>query len=302
VATPPTVPDQALVEAVELILRPLARLFVEQGLVFPTVEELLKQAYVRVTDAEFPLDGEPPSDSRISILSGVHRKDVRRLRAGPYAVPRSITLPFASEVVTRWISDARYLDAQRRPRVLPRTARGSAPSFDGLVASISKDVRPRVLLDELERLGVAAQSDPDHVELLVSAFVPQKDRSQRLFYLGRNVHDHLAACAHNLAQREPSMMEQSVYSFELSDHSVADVAEAARREWASALGRLIRVIAACEERDRLAGQTSRRINVGMYFFHEAADSPATHGPRRAPAQKSVAAQSPRGRRTKGRAR
>ena len=37
-ATPPTVPDQALVEAVELILRALARLFVEQGLVFPTVE------------------------------------------------------------------------------------------------------------------------------------------------------------------------------------------------------------------------------------------------------------------------
>ena len=299
-APPPTLPDQALVEAVELILRPLARLFVEQGLVFPSVEELLKRAYVRVTDAEFPIDGEPPSDSRISILSGVHRKDVRRLRARAEGTPRAITLPFASEVVTRWISDARYLDAQGRPRVLPRTTRGTAPSFDGLVASISKDVRPRVLLDELARLGVAAE-EGEEVELLVSAFVPQKDHEQRLFYLGRNIHDHLAACVHNLARREPSMLEQSVYSFELSDHSVTHVADVVRREWTALLARLIRVMAACEERDRAAGQTSRRMNVGMYFFHEAADSPATHGPRRAGTRDATAAVTPRARRAKGRA-
>jgi hypothetical protein len=282
--TPPTpgTPDAELVAAVELILRPLARLFLEQGLVFPTVEELLKSAYVRIANEEFGLDEEPPTDSRVSVLSGVHRKDVRRLKeAAKTSLPRIITPPFASEVVTRWISDARYLDARGGPRVLPRTAESPAPSFDALVASISTDVRPRVLLDELVRVGVAQVTPDGSVELLVSAFVPQKDRSQRLFYFGRNIHDHLAACVHNLTRRESSMLEQSVFSFELSDASVARVAELTRQEWKKVVGRLIRTLANCEERDRIAGRTSRRMNIGMYFFHESADSPASHGPPRA---------------------
>jgi len=284
----PVTPDAELLAAVELVLRPLVRLFLEQGLVFGTVEEMLKAAYVRVADAEYRLRDEPPTDSRVSVLTGVHRKDVRRLRdpAGETS-PAPVDLPFASEVVTRWISDDRYLDSRGAARVLPRSAPAPAPSFDELVAGISTDVRPRVLLDELVRLGVAAKTKDGGVELLVSAFVPQKDRSQRLFWFGRNIHDHLAACVHNLVDRRPPMMEQSVFSFELSDASVEQVAELTRNEWKNVVGRLIRALGECEERDRLSGETSRRMNIGMYFFHESADSPASHGPprprRRAPA-------------------
>lgn len=274
----PAAPDEDLLRAVDLVLRPLARMFVEQGLVFPTVEELLKAAYIRVAESEFGLAGESPSDSRISVLSGVHRKDVRRLRTpSTEPAPAEVSLPFASEVVTRWVSDRRFRTAKGKPRILPRSADGPEPSFDALVAGISTDVRPKVLLDELLRLGVVRLTAERDVELLMGAFVPQKNRRQRLFYLGRNLHDHIAACVHNLADREPSMMEQSVFSFELSASSVADIAEQARREWQTVLERLIPAIGQCEERDRAAGATSMRMNIGMYFFHESADSPASHG-------------------------
>jgi hypothetical protein len=263
---------------VELLLRPLARLFLENGVVFGTAEELLKTAYVRVADTEYRLRDEPPTDSRVSILSGVHRKDVRRLRnRSADEMPRAIALPFASEVVTRWISDPRYLDSRGSPRVLPRAAEPPAPSFDELVGAISTDVRPRVLLDELIRLGVAGKTEDGCVRMLVSAFVSQKDRGERLFYFGRNIHDHLAACVHNLIGREPPMMEQNVFSFELSDASVDEVAELTRREWKKVAGRLIRALGRCEDRDRMAGEASRRMNIGMYFFHESAESPASHG-------------------------
>ena len=286
----PSAPDAQFLAAVDLVLRPLVRLFLEQGLVFASAEELLKSAYVRVVDAEYRLREEPPTDSRVSVLSGVHRKDVRRLRHQSVDDGhKPIALPFASEVVTRWISDPRYLDARGLPRVLPRTAEPPAPSFDGLVTAISKDVRPRVLLDELVRLGVAGKTADGGVEMLISAFVPQKDRSQRLFYFGRNIHDHLAACVHNLSGREPSMMEQSVFSFELSDASVEQVAEFTRREWKDVAGRLIRILGECEERDRLSGETRGRMNIGMYFFHESADSPASHG---SPRQRRKAATVP----------
>lgn len=277
----PGSPDAELIAAVELILRPLARLFLEQGLVFPTVEELLKSAFVRIANEEFRLSEGPPTDSRVSVLSGVHRKDVRRFREeASRSVAHPITLPFASEVVTRWISDPHYLEAPGKPRRLPKSAPAPQPSFDSLVASISTDVRPRVLLDELIRVGVAERTEQGEIELLVSAFVPQKDRKQRLFYFGRNVHDHLAACVHNLAGKDPSMLEQSIFSFELSDASIERIAEATRREWRKVLARLVNTIATCEERDRASRQATRRMNIGMYFFHESADSPASHGPPR----------------------
>ncbi|HVO90720.1 MAG TPA: DUF6502 family protein [Casimicrobiaceae bacterium] len=297
-SVPPASPDADLIAAIELILRPLARLFLEHGVVFPTVEDLLKAALVRVASEEFGLPNQSPTDSRISVLSGVHRKDVRRLRETafqPASLP--ITLPFASEVVTRWINDPLYHDARGKPRVLPRSAPPPQPSFDGLVESISTDVRPRVLLDELIRLGVAAHTVDGDVELLVYAFVPQKDRKERLFYFGRNMHDHLAACVHNLGGREPPMLEQSIFSFELSDASVTRIADLTRREWQKVMARLVNAIAACEERDRLDRRTTRRMNIGLYFFHESADSPATHGPPRSRGRGAPASTPPRPRKT-----
>ncbi|MBS0319914.1 MAG: hypothetical protein JSR18_05185, partial [Proteobacteria bacterium] len=189
-----------------------------------------------------------------------------------------VALPFASEVVTRWIGDKRYLDARGRPRVLARSAPGEEPSFDALVAGISTDVRPRVLLDELRRLGVVTVHADQSVELMMGAFVPQKDRRQRLFFLGRNLHDHIAACVHNLADRAPSMMEQSVFSFELSPAATAEIANEVRRAWQDVLATLIPAIAAREEADRASGNATERINIGMYCYHESADSPASHGP------------------------
>ena len=56
-----------------------------------------------------------------------------------------------------------------------------------------------MLLDELVRLGVVEKSKEGDVELLVSAFVPQKDRKQRLFWFGRDVHDRISPRASTIS-------------------------------------------------------------------------------------------------------
>jgi hypothetical protein len=134
-----------------------------------------------------------------------------------------------------------------------------------------------VLQDELVRLGAARLAGPRRIELLVSAFVPQTGLREKMFYFGRNLHDHLAAGVHNLAGREPPMLEHGVFSFELSPQSIERINDYVRREWNAVLGRLIRDIGSLEERDREAGDASQRINIGIYVFHESASSPASHG-------------------------
>ena len=159
------------------------------------------------------------------MLSGVHRKDVSRrakeLDDEP-APPRVHTV--GTELVARWLSEARYLDPSGAPRPLPRThGGGGADSFAALAEAVSRDVRPRTILDELRRLGIV-RVDDDQVQLLVHGFVPAAGFEARAFYFGESLHDHLATGANNLEGIAPRMLERSVYYDELSPASVAKLA------------------------------------------------------------------------------
>ncbi len=173
--------------------------------------ELLKEAYVDVALNEFPVNGKKQTDSRVSLLTGVHRKDVKRLRERPtekMAAPRSIGL--GAQIVARWLGSKDTTDRKGHPLPLPRKAESrNGPSFDSLVSGVSKDVRPRAVLDEWLRLGVAHVDDGGRVVLNRLAFVPEKGFEEKAFYFGRNIHDHLAATAHNLLEEGNPTLERS---------------------------------------------------------------------------------------------
>ncbi|MBL8630081.1 MAG: hypothetical protein JNM81_10660, partial [Rhodospirillaceae bacterium] len=169
-------PPKALISAVKRLMRPLVRLLIAKGFGLPSFIELVKEVYVSVAEDEFPTVGKRQTDSRISLLTGVHRKDVKRLRGAQpeaFTAPRSVGL--SPLVVARWLNGTATTDANGQPLPLPRQAESPAqPSFDGLVESVSKDIRPRALLDEWLRLGVARLDVQDRVVLNRAAFIPEK--------------------------------------------------------------------------------------------------------------------------------
>ena len=70
----------AFAKALRRVLLPLVRLMLTRGLHYPAAAEMLKSLYVEIADREFALDTKRQTDSRVSLISGVHRKDVKRLR------------------------------------------------------------------------------------------------------------------------------------------------------------------------------------------------------------------------------
>jgi len=259
----------SLVRALRHLLRPLVRLLVARGVTYTMLSELLKEIYVDVAERDFGLDGKRPTDSRVSLLTGVHRKDVRRLReAAPAkedAVPESVAL--GAQLVSAWTTRRELLDAKGKPRTLPRLAsQGGARSFESLVESLSKDIRPRSVLDEWLRLGVVELDDKDRVVLRTAAFVPRRGSDEMAFYLGHNVHDHLAAATHNLLGEGTPFMERSVHYDELGERSIAELAELAGRAGMDALNQVNRKAMACEARDREEAAPRRRMTFGVYFY------------------------------------
>jgi uncharacterized protein DUF6502 len=260
-------PPSQLRDALRQLLRPLVRLLVEQGVPFGELAELLKGVYVDVALRDFPLADKDPTDSRVTLLTGVHRKDVKRLREQPRSAndpPHAVAL--GALLVARWTGTAAFLDDEGRPRPLPRLAPRRGPSFESLVASVSKDIRPRAVLDEWLRLGIVQLDRDDRVCLNAEAFVPARGLEEKLFYFGRNLHDHIAAAAHNVAGRRPAFLERSVYYPNLSAASVSELAKLAARVGMEALQALNRRGLELSHRDADDEAATRRMNFGIYFY------------------------------------
>ena len=257
-----------LIAAVKRLLRPLVRLLISKGMGLPVLMDLLKQIYVDVAVNEFSPQGKKQTDSGISILTGVHRKDVKRLRGkkdkGSKA-PRNVSI--GAQVVARWVGSADSTDREGKPLPLPRQAESpGGPSFDALVAGVSTDVRPRAVLDEWLRLGIAHLDQDARVVLSHAAFIPQKGFEEKAFFLGRNIHDHVAAAAHNLLGDGNPLLERSVHYSTLTPESAAVLAAAAERAGMTALLDINRLALELTTKDKGKENATRRINFGLYFY------------------------------------
>ena len=266
-------PTPALVAALRRLLRPLVRLLLESQVTYPFLADLLKNVYVELADREFALEGKRQTTSRVSLLTGIHRKDVKRLRelpALPGEAPAVVSL--GAQLVARWTGVADYLDDEGRPRPLPRLGDDDAgPGFEHLVASVSKDIRARAVLDEWLRLGVARVDERERVCLNVEAFVPERGFDEKAFYFGRNLHDHVAAGAHNLRGGAPPFLDRSVYYDRLSPSSVAELRALAERTGMDAVQAVNRRALELQEADRERSDARERVNFGIYCFDERDD-------------------------------
>jgi Family of unknown function (DUF6502) len=264
-------PSPAFVQALRQVLRPLVRVMLAQGITFPYLSELLKSLMVEVADQNFRLDHKPPTDSRVSLLTGVHRKDVNRLRsAGPAADEKMHSVvSLGAQLVAQWLGNPLYLDEQGQPKPLPRyVSEGGATSFEGLVMGVNSDIRSRVVLDEWTRLGVVHLDDERRVCLNTQAFVPAKGFDEKAFYFGHNLHDHAAAAAHNLLGQEPPFMERSVHYNGLSAQTIAQLAAQSKELGMKALLAVNKIAMERERIDAAGDATGQRMTFGIYFYAE----------------------------------
>ena len=264
-------PSPALVRALRQALRPLVRLMLAQGITYPYLADLLKGLFVEVAERDFRLDDKPPTDSRVSLVSGVHRKDVSRLRPllrTPGALAPTV-VPLGAQLAARWMGDARYLQGDGQPRPLARLAsEGGEQSFEALVASVNNDIRSRVVLDEWLRQGVVHLDEQGQVCLDATAFVPTSGAQEKAFYLGHNLHDHAAATVHNVLGGAPPFLERSVHYDALSPESVARLAKLGEQHGMKALLAMNKVAMEAEASDRALDpqQPRQRFTMGVYFY------------------------------------
>lgn len=264
-------PPEALILAINKLLRPLVKLLLSFRIAFPQFAELLKRSYVEVAEKEFPLDNKPQTDTRLSLLTGIHRKDIKRLRhQGSETEEAPAVISTGGKLVARWISEPKYRGEDNTPLSLPLKSTTGKPSFESLVQDVFKqDIRPRVILDEWLNLGVVSMSKDNIITLNTQAFIPSKGLEEKAFFLGHNLADHLAASTHNLLDQQPAFFERCIYYDGLSDESIEKLREHAANRGMETLMSLNDLAMSLKTQDMAKAQNKHRINIGLYVYHEA---------------------------------
>lgn len=205
---------RALHAAVLRLLRPLVRLLLHHSVPYETFADLARWVYVDVAEKEFALPNKKQTASRISVITGLNRKEVARLQemtvednTGTFS-----TFNRAEKVAAAWRHVYPKADAPAHAAALPLEGERS---FAALVKLYSGDMPARAVLDELLRVGVVRKTENGTVELLSSkAIVPGAENRQALLtLLGQDTTDFLSTCTHNvLASDENKFFQQKSWT------------------------------------------------------------------------------------------
>ncbi len=263
--------EKILAKALTSMLKPLVRLLIHQNITYPGFLNLLKNTYVEVAETSFEIKGKRLTDSRISLLTGVHRGDVKRIRNEQITQPteKEIKASLSAQIMSVWTGHQAYLNLKEEPKVLYRYAHEGHPSFEDLVFSISKDKHPRSILDEWLHQGLIKlekQDGKETVTLINKGYVPEKDFEEKLFFAGKNIGTHLSVVTHNLEGQSPPLFDRAVYYHHLTEASVQTIECASKEKLMIALTEINQLANQLQEQDIQANNAIHSMHVGAYFY------------------------------------
>jgi hypothetical protein len=263
---------QFLLDMVRRTLTPIVRLLLHFGISYPVCAELLKRVFVQTAEREFTLADREQTASRLALLTGIHRQEINRLRetlAAENEAPiekTSTAAALSPRLLTAWTQSARFTDAAGAPLLLYRSTVLGEPSFEELVASVSKDIRPRAVLDEWLRLGIVSITEAGLLQLNVEVFVPNASLPAKAEVIGNILHDHISASVHNLRGVGEPFYDRRVRVDGLTPEALVELRAEFRRRGEV----FMRELTALADR-AAAGEAegpTHRMSIGLFEFDE----------------------------------
>ena len=261
----------ALLAAVLKLLQPLIRILLRNGIPFGTFADLAKHVYVKIAMEEFGLPNRKQTASRVSIITGLTRKEVSRIQ-GLSEIENEETIERynrAARVVSGWVRDSRFLDSSGQPAVLP--VEGNGVSFSELVRHFSGDMPVRAVLDELDRVGVIDHLPDGRIRLLSRAYIPVTGEVEKLGILGTDVRDLICTIDNNITREADQRLLQRKVSY---DNLPAEILPELRQISAQKGQLLLEELdALLSQHDRdnnpsVSGTGRNRAGIGIYYFEE----------------------------------
>ncbi len=283
------------------LLRPIVRQLIAYGIPYQSFDAIVREVFLDVAEEEFPLPYKRQTDSRLSLMTGLNRKEIAHLRgrksSGAESTPAEDTT--LTHVIGRWMAGPPYAtpDGHAR-RIAYESSHQRKPSFANLVHEVGPDVPVRSVLDELMRIGAVELLPDGDVGLRTEAHIPPAAAEGKLALLGSDPGELFRTIVHNIEHPDAPRLQRKVVYDNVGDEALAALNAEARR-LGEELMRRANALLSSYDRDRnrnAPGGKRTRVVLGTYYFEEEVRDGA------APAEAELPAPGRRGARPPGRIR
>jgi hypothetical protein len=257
-------------------VKPLARALLRAGIGYREFADVAKAAFVHEASNEFGLRGRPTNISRVAVMTGITRKEVKSVR--DQSIHKSFSWPIsespASIILSRWVSDSRFCDSRGAPKIL--NYEDADDSFTQLIRTYAGDIPPGAMRSELKRVGAISELPDKKLKIVKRYFVPTGLDDRFLIGLVDVTGASLETLAFNCnPRRTTSPRVHRVASFDNVPRSALPLIQA---EASVRLGELAErfdgyLVNACEAGQHAAdiSKSGIQAGIGLFYFERSID-------------------------------
>jgi hypothetical protein len=256
---------------------PLVRILVRNGIQFRDFVEVLRGVYARVAVDEYAQPGRSMTLARLSVVSGMTRRDLNRVFGGEDRLQGAFesNANAIARLLQGWHNDPEFMGPYGFPRDLFFDRDGSgALTFGDLVVRYASGLPPAVVLDELIRVSAAMLvTETGMIRVLKRTFIPEEMAPELIEVFARGVRRYVETIDHNIRVRQPEDRRFERWVF--PDFGIRADDWDAYREMVHE--RLLKVIEdldtrfAAFDRPQPSGEEVLTVGVGMYLYKDESD-------------------------------
>ena len=261
-----------ILDAFFVVLRPIAKILLRYGIGFREFAEVAKSAFVDVATTDHGIRGRPTNISRVAVMTGLTRKEVRRIRDQTKNGQRSLAVKTTSlaTVLHRWNSEDEFLDEDRRPAVLPFS--GDKKSFSSLVKRFGGDIPPGAMRTELKRVRAIEEDSDGNLRAIRREVHPKAEHEYLVMALMHSAYALLSTIAHNTStdKSDINWAQLTAYTKDIEVSNLPKLKRISLDRLTDVAGSFDDMFMAYEqlsEREPNPSQTTA-VAVGFYYFEE----------------------------------
>ena len=259
-----------ILDALERLLEPIVLLLLKSGITWREFADLAKAKFVQVATNEFGIRGRPTNASRVAILTGIDRRDVRKLRAraGEQSASAPGFMSKPTQVLDGWFHDSNFRTASGEPREL-RVSEGE-DSFAALVRRYTPMIPHVAMIKELRAVGAIEELPDGRLRVLKRNYIPLELTDNQIRIWGSVLQDVGTTLEHNLDRDEtdPSRFERRAINLRVDPKSLSQFREMLEREGQAFLERIDDWINAHELDSSIDEGSGIRLGVGVYQIQD----------------------------------
>ena len=264
--------QRQILGAILLVLRPLARSLLKVGVGYREFSEIAKIAFVETATREYGIRGRPTNVSRVAVMTGLTRKEVRRIREKSGTDDQTVVLKTTpvAQILHRWYTDELFLTERGEPK--PLLFEGPGITFTFLVKKHGGDVPPGAMRTELRRIEALVET-PDMYMLPKKRVVYNVDLHDRLIGgLAGILYPAALNLTHNLevksqSERWPNLAATSKFVRSSDLGRIMRISSDRINEFVESVDDTFAAYESLYENHRESDEI-RAIGVGVFYFEE----------------------------------